>query len=111
MKKGELRPEPTTRYYVQPVFTELRYVRLDKDPFPTPQEAQVWFLLNGKRKYAFVPLQIVDEERCTVTATLIGEREGKIVVTFPATNFGRTTFAANEAELDKIAVESDSVAG
>ena len=107
MKKGQLAPEPLMRDYVEPVLTELCYVELHKDPFPTPQEAQVWFLLNGQRKSAFVPLRIVNEERRTVTAALIGEYAGKIVVTFPPTNFGRTTFSAEEYELEKIVVESE----
>ena len=111
MKKGQLRPESPMRYYVEPVFAELRYVKMDKDPFPTPQEAQVWFLLDGRRKTAFVPLRIVNEELQTVTATLVGEYEGKIVVSFPPTNFGRTTFSAEESELEKIVVESESPKG
>ena len=96
------------RYYVEPVLAELRYVKMDKDPFPTPQEAQVWFSLGGRNKTAFVPLRIVSEERGTVLANLIGESEGKIVVTFPPTNFGRTTFSALEAELDSIVVEAEA---
>lgn len=108
MKKGQLRPElPQTRYYVEPVMAELGYSKMHKDPFPTPQEAQVWFRLNDRNQTAFVPLRIVNEERGTVLAALIGEYEGKIVVTFPPTNFGRTTFSAEEAELEKIVVESE----
>ena len=106
MKKGQLGPEPM-RYYVEPVLAELSYIRMDKDPFPTPQEAQVWFRLDERTKTAFVPLRIVNEERGTVLAALVGEYEGKIVVTFPPTNFGRTTFSAEEAELEKIVVESE----
>ena len=103
MKKGMLRPElPQTRYYVEPVMAELRYIKMDKDPFPTPQEAQVWFQLKGRTKTAFVPLRIVNEERGTVLAAMIGEEQGKIVVTFPPTNFGHTTFSATESELEKI---------
>ena len=108
MKKGELRPEPRTRYYVEPVLAELSYYRMHKDPFPTPQEAQVWFRLDDRNKTAFVPLNIVNEERGTVLAGLIGECEGKIVVSFPPTNFGRTTFSADESELEKIAVEPEA---
>ena len=96
---------PQTRYYVEPVLAELSYSKMHKDPFPTPQEAQVWFRLKDRNQPAFVPLRIVNEERGTVFASLIGEYEGKIVVTFPPTNFGRTTFSAEEAELEKIAVE------
>ena len=97
------------RYYVEPVVAELRYSKMDKDPFPTPQEAQVWFHLGGRNRTAFVPLTIVNEERGTVLANLVGERDdGKIVVRFPPTNFGRTTIAAYEEDLDKIAVESET---
>ena len=110
MKKGQLRPEPSrTRYYVDIVMAELSYFKMDKDPFPTPQEAQVWFRLNDRNQTAFVPLRIVNEERGTVVAALIGEYEGKIVVTFPPTNFGRTTFLADEAELEEIVVEPEPV--
>lgn len=107
MIKGKLKPLPLMRDYVQPVPVELRYCRIVKDPFPTPQEAQVLFCLGDRNRSAFVPLSIVNEERGTVVANLIGEREGKIVVTFPPTNFGRTTFSAYEAELDNIAIESE----
>ena len=77
MKKGTLRPLPTMRYYVEPVVAELRYSKMDKDPFPTPQEAQVWFHLGDRNRTAFVPLTIVNEERGTVLANLVGEAEGK----------------------------------
>ena len=106
MKKGQLGPEPM-RYYVEPVLTELSYIRMDKDPFPTPQEAQVWFQLDERTKTAFVPLRIVNEERGTVFASLIGERQGRIVVWLPPTNFGQSIFSATESELEKIAVESE----
>lgn len=106
MKKGQLGPEPM-RYYVEPVVAELSYIRMDKDPFPTPQEAQVWFQLDERTKSAFVPLRIVNEERGTVLASLIGERQGRIVVWLPPTNFGQSTFSATESELEKIAVESE----
>lgn len=103
MEKGILQPEQM-RLYAEPVAAALRYVKIQKDPFPTPQEAQVWFQLNGVRRTAFVPLDIVDEARETVTATLLGEYKGKIVVSFPPTNFGQTRFSAAEADLEKIAI-------
>ena len=99
MMKGQLAPE-SVRFYLEPVMVNLNYSKLTKDPFPTPQEAQVWFDLDGELKTAFVPLGIVDEERGTVTVALVGEFEGKILVSFPPTNFGQTKFSANE----KIAV-------
>ena len=81
---------------------DLRYTKMHKDPFPTPQEAQVWFKLGDENRTAFVPLAIVDEERTTVRAALIGEYRGKIVVSFPPTNFGHTRFSAMESDLEKI---------
>jgi hypothetical protein len=105
MQKGTLQPEQI-RLYTEPVAAPLHYVKIQKDPFPTPQEAQVWFQLNGVRRTAFVPLDIVDEERGAVTATLLGEFNGKIVVSFPPTNFGQTRFSAYEEDLERIAVEN-----
>ena len=105
MLRGQLGPE-AIRFYVEPVLAELAYTKMHKDPFPTPQEAQVWFLLNDELKTAFVPLNIVNEERNTVTAALIGEFQGRIVVSFPPTNFGQTRFSAEEADLEKIFVKA-----
>lgn len=105
MRKGTLQPEQI-RLYTDPVAAPLHYVKIQKDPFPTPQEAQVWFQLDGVRRTAFVPLDIVDEEREAVTATLLGEFNGKIVVSFPPTNFGQTRFSAYEEDLARIAIEN-----
>ncbi len=105
MIKGELGPEPI-RYYTEPVPANLKYLEMHKDPFPTPEEAQVWFQLGDRRKTAFVPLRIVNEANGTVTASLLGERAGKILVSFPPTNFGQTGFAALESELEAIVLET-----
>ena len=110
MEKGTLQPEQV-RLYMEPVRACLRYDKIQKDPFPTPQEAQVWFQLDGGRRTAFVPLDIVDEEREAVIATLLGEYRGKIVVSFPPTNFGQTRFSATEAELDRISVSPSTAGG
>ena len=110
MEKGTLQPEQV-RLYMEPVRASLRYDKIQKDPFPTPQEAQVWFQLDGGRRTAFVPLDIVDEEREAVIATLLGEYRGKIVVSFPPTNFGQTRFSATEAELDGISVSPSTAGG
>ena len=109
MKKGILQPEVEhMRMDVQPVAVALHYKDIQKDPFPTPQEAQVWFELDaGRRLAAFVPLDNVDEENKTVIATLLGEYQDHIVVSFPPTNFGQTRFTASEAELKQIAHDSD----
>ena len=55
---------------------------------------------------AFVPLRIVDEEKRVVMATLLGESEGKILVSFPPTNFEQTRFSASEQDLEKIALDT-----
>lgn len=102
MLRGELGPEPL-RLYAQPVLADLTYERITKDPFPTPQEAQVWFRLGDKLKSAFVPLFIVDEENRTVKAALVGEQGGDIFVSFPPTNFGQTRFLSSEKDLANIA--------
>ena len=102
MLRGELGPEPL-RLYAKPVLAELTYEELSKDPFPTPQEAQVWFRLGDQLKSAFVPLSIVNEESRTVTAALLGERSGEIFVSFPPTNFGQTRFFSSEDNLIGIA--------
>ena len=99
--RGELGPEPL-RWYVKPVVANLRYEKIDKDPFPTPEEAQVWFRLGDKLQSAFVPLFIVDEDNKTVRAALMGEQGAKIYVSFPPTNFGQTRFFSSEDNLGKI---------
>ena len=101
MNKGELGPEPL-RWYVKPVSAVLGYEKIQKDPFPTPQEAQLRFRIGDNFQYAFVPLSIVDEANRTVEAMLFGELEGKILVSFPPTNFGQTRFYALEEDLEKI---------
>ena len=105
MQKGTLQPASLSMY-TSPVVVNLRYDEIAKDPFPTPQEAQVWFKINGDKVMAFVPLRIVDEEKQVVTATLLGESEGKILVSFPPTNFGQTRFSATEQDLEKIALDT-----
>ncbi len=99
--KGELEPEQL-RHYNTPVVAYLRYQDIQKDPFPTPQEAAVKFSLGGKDEGAFVPLSIVDEDSCTVRAILLGEQQGRILVSFPPTNFGQTLFFAQRDELEAI---------
>ena len=103
MLGGELGPEPL-RWYTKPVLADLHYDSITKDPFPTPEEAQVWFRIGDKLQSAFVPLFIVDEENKTVRAALLGEQGSKIFVSFPPTNFGQTRFMASEENLKKIAM-------
>ena len=102
MLGGKLGPEPL-RLYAKPVLVELSYEELSKDPFQTPQEAQVWFRLGDQRKSAFVPLSIVDEESGTVWAVVLGEQSGEVFVSFPPTNFGQTRFFSSEINLKRIA--------
>ena len=106
MLGGKLGPEPL-RLYIKPVLVELSYEELSKDPFQTPQEAQVWFRLGDQRKSAFVPLSIVDEESRTVRVVFLGERDGEIFVSFPPTNFGQTRFFSSEHNLSRIARSSN----
>ena len=49
-----------------------------------------------------MPLFIVDEEKLTVKAALLGEQGGEIFVSFPPTNFGQTRFLLSPECLDKI---------
>ena len=103
MIRGELQPESLPwRWYVKPVMADLACCAISKDPFPTPQEAQVWFNFGDARKSAFVPLFIVDEEKLTVKAGLLGEQGGEIFVSFPPTNSGQTRFLLSPECLDKI---------
>ena len=108
MLRGKLKPE-SMQFYVEPMLANLTYAKMTKDPFPTPQEAQVWFELDEETKMAFVPLNIVNEEQNTVTAALIGEVEGRIVVSFPPTNFGQTRFSAFQKDLERVIVEGTHV--
>ena len=92
------------RWYTKPVIADLHYDSITKDPFPTPEEAQVWFRIGDKLQSAFVPLFIVDEKNKTVRAALLGEQDSKIYVSFPPTNFGQTRIMASEENLKKIAM-------
>ena len=104
MIRGKLEPEREwLRQYVEPVYVNLAYEEIEYDPFPTPQEAQVLFLLGDKRQTAFVPLTIVNQSERTVRAALLGELKERILVVFPPTNFGQTRFFAEVKDLESIA--------
>ena len=108
MIRGKLAPEREwLRQYVEPVFVDLAYEEIEDDPFPTPQEAQVLFLLGDKRQTAFVPLAIVNKSERTVKAALLGELKDRILVVFPPTNFGQTRFFAESKDLEDIAKNPD----
>ena len=112
MLRGNFAPEQVSmRLYEQPVMANISYCKITKDPFPTPQEAQVWFKIGHEEQTAFVPLRIVNEQKQTVTAALIGEMNGRIVVSFPPTNFGTTKFHASTEDLEKIATRADGTGG
>ena len=102
--RGELVPE-TLRHYVEPKLVELVYSGIQNDPFPTPQEAQVCFKLGGDEQFAFVPLYLVNKEEGTVKASLIGELNDEVLVSFPPTNFGQTRFYASIEALEEIVKE------
>ena len=93
----------TLRYYSQTILVDLPYSTIEKDPFPTPQEAEVCFLLGEEKVFAFVPLSIVDEEHQTVRVALVGEKEGKVFATLPPTNFGQSSFYASKSDLESVA--------
>ena len=105
MLRGELGQEPF-RVYKRTVFADLLYERITKDPFLEPQEAQVWLRVGNEFESAFVPLYIVDEEKNTVRAALAGDRQGRILVSFPPTNFGQSQFSSSFEDLERIAVSS-----
>jgi hypothetical protein len=109
--RGQLLPEPEGekfRQYVNNVYVDLPYDQIEYDPFPTPEEAQIWLKLGSEPKMAFVPLRIVDQVAGTVKAALLGERGNEILVVFPPCNFGHTRFYAGIADLEALASKSNS---
>ena len=97
---AKLRPAEQFRMYEQPVTVELQYAKVWKDPFEI--EAEVQFNIGNKQQFAFTRLNLIDEENGTARATLIGERNGDVLVVFPPTNFGETRFYADSDSLLKI---------
>ncbi len=108
--RGKLGPD-MFRSYEEPVIIALSYEEIWKDPFPKPAEAEVQFNLSGEKKFAFVPLFIVNEETKSVKAALLGESGDRILVSFPPTNFGQTRFLSDEASLAEIALLSKNGEG
>jgi hypothetical protein len=94
------------RPYVNSVYADLPYKKIEYDPFPTPEEAQIWLQLGSEPKMAFVPLEIVDKEAWTVKAALLGELGSQILVAFPPTNWGHTRFYADIEVLESLAKSS-----
>ena len=93
-------------YYDEPKPITLRYSDIVDDPFPDPQEAELTFQINGHRERAFAPLRTVDRENQIVTAEVIGEGETgeTYLISFPPTNFGKTSFSAQRQDLEEITV-------
>lgn len=94
-----VQPAPKLRRYEEVFYLPLPYEEIVHDPFPTPEEAHVSFNLGGNKKGAYVPLRIVDEDAKTVRAALLGEADGYVLLDFPPTNFGHTSFYAEIEEL------------
>ena len=94
-------------YYNQPKAITLRYHEIVDDPFPEPQEAEITFQINGNQELAFAPLRTVDKENQSVTAEIIGESEaGDIyLISFPPTNFGKTSFRVSREDIQGITVD------
>jgi hypothetical protein len=92
------------QYYDEPTEITLRFVEIVRDPFPEPQEAEVTFQINGHQETAFVPLRNVDSDSWQVKASIIGEHQNNLLVSFPPTNFGKTTFSADRHDLLEITV-------
>ena len=103
-KIADLLEQSGFRRFSSGILVDLSYVDIENDPFPTPQEAEVWFEIGERRQSAFVPLFCVDRDGKTAKAALIGESGGEILVSFPPTNFGQTRFYASKEDLERIAV-------
>lgn len=99
---ARLLPAEQFRMYDKPVVVELKYVDIRKDPFPEPWEAAVQFDLGAEQKFAYTRMNLIDETNRTARATLVGEKNGKVLVAFPPTNFGETRFYADSDSLLQI---------
>ena len=98
-----VQPAPKLRRYEEIAYLLLPYEEIIHDPFPTPEEAHVSFFLGREKRGAYVPLRIVDEEAKTVRAALLGEADGHVLLDFPPTNFGHTSFYAEIEDLKALA--------
>ena len=114
MLRARLEPEPEPdpdplRMYKRSLIVELRYAEIRKDPFE--MEAQVRLDLGDVQEFAFVPIRLVNEEKGTVKAALVGEKRDRIFVAFSPTNFGETRFYADADNLMEIAQIPDDGQG
>lgn len=105
MIRGKLGPTPF-RVYLQPVVATIRYEDIAKSTFFMPDVVGVYCRIGQELQSCVVPKSIVDESKKTVEATLLGEQDNMILVTFPPTSFGQTKFSATIDELERIAAPS-----
>lgn len=103
-----VQPAPKLRRYEEVAYVVLPYDEIVLDPFPTPEEAHVSFFLGEEKKGAYVPLRIVNQEAKTVKAALLGEAEGHVLLDFPPTNFGHSSFYA---EIEALKALTESISG
>lgn len=47
-KIADLLEQSGFRHFSNSILVDLTYVDIEKDPFPTPQEAEVWFEIGDK---------------------------------------------------------------
>ena len=103
--RGELGQQPF-RHYRQIVVARLRYTRLTKTEFFFPDTVAVSVFVGEETQDLYVPYSVVDENTGTVAASLMGENDGRILASFPPTNFGQSQFMATHQDLERITVSS-----
>ena len=103
--RGELGQEPF-RNYKKVVVARLRYSELSKTEGFFPDAVAVSVRVGEETEQFIVPYRIVEEDAGTVAASLMGEREGRILVSFPPTSFGQSKFSATYEDLAHITVSS-----
>ena len=103
--RGEFGQEPF-RNYKKVVVARLRYSELSKTEGFFPDAVAVSVRVGEETEQLIVPYRIVGEDAGTVAASLMGEREGRILVSFPPTSFGQSKFSATYKDLAHITVSS-----
>ncbi len=103
--RGELGLEPY-RHYKKVVVARLRYSELSKTEGFFPDAVAVSVCVGEATENLIVPYRVVEEETGTVAASLMGEREGRILVSFPPTSFGQSQFSATYEDLAQVTVSS-----
>lgn len=102
---GELGQEPF-RQYRKVVVAKLQYAELSKTEGFFPDAVAVSVRVGEETEHIIVPYRIVEEDIGTVTASLMGEREGRILASFPPTSFGQSQFTATYEDLACITLSS-----